>query len=125
MLWGNTDVATNNVLFSGSLVNKIANTGNKTNMFGNTTPGAFQAGQAVGMFGVDTTEMGNTSGEGARVKAPGWVLRREGSGPVVSFTVSNVGTNFANGETFEVTGGAVTATGNITTNATSNIISVS
>lgn len=95
-------------------------------MFSNVTPGAFLSGQAVGVFGVSATEMANNTlnnsiDHGAHA---GWNLRRAGTGPVVSFTVTGAGSGFANGETINVSNGGSNATGTITTNATSNMVSV-
>jgi hypothetical protein len=46
-------------------------------MFGNTTQNAFRQGVAVGVFGVDTTEMGVSHIGAAHA---GWVIRTVGSG---------------------------------------------
>ena len=39
--WGNTDDAANSVLWATAQVNLPANTANQTDLFGNTTSGAF------------------------------------------------------------------------------------
>lgn len=46
-------------------------------MFGNTTQNAFRSGAAVGVFGIDATEMRVTHTGAAHA---GWVLRTVGSG---------------------------------------------
>jgi hypothetical protein len=56
--WKNTDSAANSVLWAPDLVKTKANTTTQSNIFGNTTVGAFIPGVAVGQFGVDTTEVG-------------------------------------------------------------------
>lgn len=95
-------------------------------MFNNTTPSAFLSGAAVGVFGVSATEQSNnTLNNSKEVGAhAGWNLRRAGTGPVVSFTITGAGTDLANGETIRVSNGTTNAVGTVTTNATSNIVSV-
>lgn len=94
-LWGKTDNAANSVSWGPATVNKTANTANKTALYGNTTPNAFVTGQTVGIFGMDTTEVGVANGS------------------VVSFEITNAGSGyFANA--------AVTLSGNATANATAN-----
>lgn len=96
------------------------------NLFGNTTVGAFIPGQAVGVMGVSPTEMQNNISNSSREMPghAGWVIRKAGTGPVVSAVGAN-GSLFANGETVTVSGGTTNATLVITTNATQNIASVS
>lgn len=60
--WSNQDASSNSVLWAPTGFNLPANTTNRDAMFGNTTVGAFVAGQEVGMFGVDVTEMGVSNG---------------------------------------------------------------
>ena len=94
-------------------------------MFNNATPGAFMSGVAVGVFGVSATEMSNNvTNAKERGAHAGWNLRRAGTGPVVSFTVTAAGSGFANGETITVSNGSSNATGTITANATGNMVSV-
>ena len=62
--WGNTDDAANSVLWATTAVNKTPNTTNQTALFGNTTVGAFTAGEVVGQFGLGVAEIsvtGNTA----------------------------------------------------------------
>lgn len=96
------------------------------NMFNNTTPGAFISDLAIGVFGVSATEQSNnTLNNSKEVGAhSGWNLRIGGTGPVVSFVVTDAGEDFANGETITVSNGTSNAIGTITTNATSNMVSV-
>ena len=146
-LWGRNDRASGalaNVQFSngapigtytavklgGGANADFANTaGSRANvdiqMFNNATPGAFMSGVAVGVFGVSATEMSNNVVNGKERGAhAGWNLRRAGTGPVVSFTVTAAGSGFANGETINVSNGTSNATGTITSNATGNMVSV-
>ena len=94
-------------------------------MFNNATPGAFKSGVAVGVFGVSAPEQANNRlNDGERGAHAGWNLRRAGTGPVVSFTVTGAGTGFANGETITVSNGTSNATGTIVANATGNMVAV-
>lgn len=95
-------------------------------MFNNASPNAFMTNMAVGVFGVSATEQANNKTNAKEHGAhAGWNLRRAGTGPVVSFTVTAAGSNFANGETITVSNGGTNAVGTIVTNATSNMTSVS
>lgn len=97
-LWGKTDNAANSVLWAATQVNKTANSANRTNLFGNTTQGAFNnngvaSNKAVGQFGVDATEMGVTNGS------------------IVAYTITFPGSGYT-------ANAAVTVSGNATSNAT-------
>jgi len=124
--WGNTDVVSNSVTWAAETIQagsgKTAIAANNTALYQNTTPNAFVAGLTIGQFGASKTEMKVTSGEGPKVHAPGWQLRRVGQGPLIGLTVSD-GSNFVNGETLIVSGGTVNATLVLTTNATGNLVS--
>lgn len=91
-------------------------------MFNNTTPGAFISGVAVGVFGADATETQVSNADG--IAHAGWLVRRAGTGPVASFTITAAGNSFANGETITVSNGSTNATGTVTTNATGNMTSI-
>ena len=82
-------------------------------MFNNATPGAFISGMAVGVFGVSAPEMANNvlNNSVERGAHAGWNLRRAGTGPVTSFTVTAAGSGFSNGETIRVSNGGTNATG--------------
>ena len=60
--WSNQDASSNSVLWAPTGFNLPANTTNRDALYGNTTVGAFTAGEAIGMFGVDVTEMGVSNG---------------------------------------------------------------
>ena len=68
------------------------------NMFNNTSPSAFLSGQAVGVFGVDATEMQVNRANGRTVAHAGWQLRRAGTGPAVSAVYTNTGTGYNNND---------------------------
>jgi hypothetical protein len=96
-------------------------------MFGNATPSQFINGLAVGVFGVSAGEMAN-SGNSSSHDHPahaGWVVRRAGTGPIISATIDavNNGVLFANGETITVSNSlvVVNATLTVTTNSQGNI----
>jgi hypothetical protein len=97
------------------------------NMFNNTTPSAFLSGAAVGVFGVDTTEIAVSNAAG--IAHAGWNLRRAGTGSIVSgsFTSNSTTLGYNNADIVviksPVAGG--NATFAMTTNATGGNISLS
>ena len=98
--WGNTDDAANSVLWATTAVNKTPNTTNQTALFGNTTVNAFVAGEAVGQFGLDATE-----------------IRVSGNAAVQQYVVVNPGSGYAANAAVSVantTGGANTLAANST-----------
>ena len=98
--WGNTDDAANSVLWATTAVNKTPNTVNQTALFGNTTVGAFVAGEAVGQFGLDATE-----------------IRVSGNAAVQQYIITNAGSGYAANAAVTVantTGGANTLVANST-----------
>lgn len=79
--WGNTDDAANSVLWAVSQLNKTANTGNQTDLFGNTTADAYVTGLTHGQFGVAEGEaVAARAGANTKAAHSGWVLRTVGSG---------------------------------------------
>ena len=98
--WGNTDDAANSVLWATTAVNKTPNTTNQTALFGNTTIGAFVAGEAVGQFGLDATE-----------------IRVSGNAAVQQYIITNAGSGYAANAAVSVAntaGGANTLAANST-----------
>lgn len=93
--WKNTDAAGNSVLWATTSVKLAPNTDNRDNLYNNTTPNAFVAGQTVGQFGVDTTEIAVVNGS------------------VVAYTVTFPGSGYT-------ANAVVTVSGSATSNATSN-----
>lgn len=82
-----------------------------------------QSGQDLfgnSVYAVDKTEAGVTSG----VAHPGWVHRKVGTGPVLTFVVNAAGTGYANTDTIDVKGGTANAVGTFTTGASGNVVSV-
>jgi hypothetical protein len=97
-LWGNLDAA-NNVPKQSEMVGYGGNTPqvsqNGQVYFANTRINAFMANSALGIFGVDTTEQVNALGTAGKPQHAGWVVRKVGTGPIVSITANSgaVGTN--------------------------------
>jgi hypothetical protein len=113
-LWGNTDAATNAVVFR--VIDKFVsgrNTTGASNAYANVTPSAFVTNQVVTVSGVDVTEATLQD----RVVHPGWVVTKQGTGPVASATSSG-GTGYANGDVLTVANGVVNATATVATNST-------
>ena len=75
--WGNTDDAANSVLWATGAVNLTPNSVNQALLFGNTTVGAFVAGEAVGQFGLDVNEVSLAV---ANVSVAQYVITSGGSG---------------------------------------------
>ena len=75
--WGNTDDAANSVLWATGAVNLTPNSVNQALLFGNTTVGAFVAGEAVGQFGLDVNEISLAV---ANVAVAQYVIVNAGSG---------------------------------------------
>lgn len=122
--WGKSDNAANSVYWGSQLLNKTANSANRTALYGNTTMGAFVTGQVVGQYGVDVVEAANTAADFKKVAHAGWNLKTQGTGPIANVTITAGGTGYANTDTFRVTAtgtGSVNATGTITTNSTGGI----
>ena len=65
-------------------------------MFNNTTPGAFINGAAVGVFGADATETGVSNAAG--ISHAGWLIRRAGTGSILSGVYGNTGVGYNNAD---------------------------
>lgn len=88
------------------------NNANGFNLFGSTTISGYTTNQAVGVFGVDTTEQG-VAGNPVGAHA-GWVVVKQGTGPIASIT-ANASSYSPDGNVYlEFTGGG---TGNTSANA--------
>ena len=88
--WGNTDDAANSVLWATTAVNKTPNTVNQTALFGNTTVGAFTAGEAVGQFGLDVNEISIAIGNTAVAQ---YIITKAGSGYAANAAVTVANTS--------------------------------
>ncbi len=120
-LWSNSDANTSapqNAVAAGYGVSA-----NGFTLYNNTTVSSFITGEALGVFGVDTTEAANTTGEGQKVAHAGWNLRHAGSGPVISVSLTSAGANYrSNGFIVFTGGGGSGANASYTVNTTSNTI---
>jgi hypothetical protein len=107
----------------------VAAVGNASgaSLFGNTQIAAFNTDvrEAVGIFGVDTTEQSVSASSNTHPQHAGWVLVTQGTGPVVSVT-ANTGAVASNGFlTFTGGGtGAVQANATVTVNANNYVVRV-
>ena len=123
-LWAKSDSANAAPKHAGVAA---VNNASGSDLFGNTQIAAFNTGlnQAVGIFGVDTTEQAVVSNP--RGAHSGWVVVKQGTGPVVSITANtnsyspdgNVYLTFSGGGT-----GAVAANAQIVTNGSKAITGV-
>jgi hypothetical protein len=108
-LWAKSDSSNAAPIHAGVAA---TNNANGATLFGSTTISAFTDKQAVGVFGVDTTEQavaGNPVGAHA-----GWVVVKQGTGPVATIT-ANANAYSPDGNVYlEFTGGG---TGNTSANA--------
>ena len=81
-LWSNTDANTSAPKFVTSYLKVSQSSANVNLAYGNTTTSAFITNANVGIFGVDTNEMANTSAsnKASHPAHAGWVLRTAGTG---------------------------------------------
>ena len=91
-LWGNTDDAANSVISAPAGFNQAPTRANANLLYGNTTLSGVVTNEVVGVFGVDTTEMG--IGTGPVVDG---IITFAGSGyranTTVAFTSNNTGSS--------------------------------
>lgn len=107
-MWGSSDTASNSVIFAPTSV-KVAPTRTNANLlYTNTTPDAFITGQSVGLFAVDSIEMGVTAGRLAVIR-----VVSGGSGysanATISFSSNNTGTGAAGNTTANTSTGRIIA----------------
>lgn len=93
-LWQNTDNAAGGIKTPRAFTTiHTGNTASATTTLSNTKIGQFTAGQIVGIYGVDVTEQSvtNDSTKASANSHPahsGWVLRRQGTGGIISITAN-------------------------------------
>lgn len=121
-LWGSKDDANNAPKYT--VAGGYGVSANGQGLYQNTTISAFVTNEELGTFGVDTTEQGVvTNPKGGHA---GWVLRKAGTGPVTSLTITNAGalSNIGNAYVTFTGGGTANTTANaqIFTNVTSNAV---
>lgn len=108
-LWSRSDSSNAAPIHAGVAATKNAS---GATLFGNTTISAFTTNQAVGVFGVDTTEQGVVANP--RGAHAGWVVVKQGTGPVATIT-ANASSYSPDGNVYlEFSGGG---TGNTSANA--------
>lgn len=125
-LWGSTDTGNNSPKHTSVIAgsNAIGNT-----LFANVSPTANFLGTnniAAGVFGIDITEQqfSNSTVTPSRSTHAGWNIVRQGTGGVLSFGVTTVGSSYANNAAVKVSNGGINAVGLVTTNGTGNITSI-
>ncbi len=121
-LWGSKDDANNAPKYA--VAGGLGVSANGETLYQNTTVSAYVTGAAVGVFGVDTTEQSvTTNPQGGHA---GWVLRKTGTGPVATISVTNAGAKSNVGNAFVTfTGGGtanVAANAQIFVNSISNVV---
>lgn len=118
-LWTNVDESAGAPKGSadGFAATGVAATG--SDLISNTTISAFTTNQAVGVFGVDTTEQSVSASAKVHPQHAGWVLVKQGTGPVVSIT-ANTGAYGANGYLTFTGGGTSNTTANATITVNNN-----
>lgn len=119
-LWKSQDAASNAPVYT--VASGYGISANGSTLYENAN---LQVSSATGVYGVDTTEAGVTSGDGKEVAHAGWVLARRGTGGVATIT-ANTGAYSNGGNVFlTFTGGGTgntTANARVFINATSNAI---
>jgi hypothetical protein len=130
--WGMIDRANNSPIFATSQVNLSPTAINANTLFGNTTVGAFLNNgipmkQAVGTFGISAVEAGNTVSGGTKAAHAGWNIRTAFTGPLTGVTIAAAGRQYSNADTYSIAAGTggTNQTGNVVTNASGNIVSLS
>lgn len=106
-LWKNTDANTSVPKYAPAYVNLAPTQNNSNTLFGNTQISAIVTRQAVGVFGVDTTEKSNTTGEGQKMAHAGWNLRKAGTGGIAGISATGTGTAWGSTGYLNITGGGV------------------
>lgn len=97
-LWNMTDLANGAPKFPSAM--GLGVSANAQGLYQNVTVGVTHANVAIGVFGVDTNEKSNTSGEGPKMTHSGWVQRIVGTGFVKDVAVTNGGTGYTPGPGF-------------------------
>jgi len=131
-LWGSLDASNNapkqtDTTGYGGTTPQV--TANGQVYYANTAIGAYSAQQAIGIFGVDATEQGAATAAKGVPQHAGWVIRKVGTGPIVSITANAgaVGTNsfitFSGGNGIDGSG-SVAANASVSVNTAGYITSI-
>lgn len=132
-LWGNLDAANNapkQSAMTGYGGNTPQVTANAQVYYSNTAINAFINNNAIGVFGVDTTEQAAATAAQGKPQHAGWVVRKVGMGPITSVTANAgaVGVNatmtITGGDGIGASSGDTPATVIVRVNSTNHIISV-
>jgi hypothetical protein len=118
-LWKNTDANTSapKGMASGFAATKVRP--NSEILWANTQVGVHTDNQMVGVFGVDTTEQtlsATSGGNSGHPQHAGWVVRKVGTGPVVTIT-ANSGAVAVNSFITFSQGNGISGSGNTAANA--------
>jgi hypothetical protein len=119
-LWGSLDAANNAPKQSdtsgyGGSTPQVTSNGQV--YYANTKINAFIANAAIGIFGVDTTEQQNAlTASYGHPQHSGWVLRKVGTGPILSIT-ANAGATGVNSYITITKGDGNAGSGNTAANA--------
>jgi len=131
-LWGNIDQSNNSPIYTPLQVNLSVTANNANAVFGNTTVGAFKnnnvaMNEAIGVFGISTTEAGNTVSGGTKAAHAGWNMRTAFTGPLTSITIAAPGRLYSNANIYTISAGdgGTNQIGNVVTNSSGNIVSYS
>lgn len=108
-LWKSEDAASNAPVYT--VASGYGISANGSTLYENAN---LQVSIATGVYGVDTTEAGITTGDGKKVAHAGWNLARRGTGGVLSITANTGAYSNAGNVYLTFTGGG---TGNTTANA--------
>ncbi len=120
-LWSNTDDNTSAPKYA--VEGGLGVSANGYTLYGNTTSGAYVTGAAVGVFGVSPAEKVDTTGEGPKVPHAGWNVRKAGTGPVESITITGGNADYRTPGFITFTGGGGgSANASYTVNTTTNTI---
>ena len=123
-LWGNLDAA-NNAPKQAAMTGYGGSTGSVSSngqvYYSNTQISAFVTNNALGIFGVDTSEQSSATAAQGVPQHAGWVVRKVGMGPVTSIT-ANAGSTGSNGfVTFTGGNGIGATTGGTAANASVSV----
>lgn len=125
-LWLGLDTNANSAPKHGTLV--AGSNASAAALYGNVAVANVQGTQnmSVALYGADITEtqFSNSSVTPSKGFHAGWILARQGTGPVATFSVTAPGSNYANLAAVKVSNGVSNAVGVVTTNASGNITSV-
>ena len=111
-LWKSVDTAANAPLYS--VASGYGISANGSTLYGNTQISAFETNAGLGVFGVDATEQGVAGNAGNKGSHAGWILRKTGTGPVLSISTGSGNKSNVGNAWIEFSGGG---TGNTTANA--------